>query len=289
MKPRAVAQISTLLLLILGAVFAFLLFYGHASQGKIPELVDKHTLVIMMKKYYSNLSSYDLQNMELLHIHKTGQVYVVDQNTLRDTSLYQENLPDYPHDQYVWKVPFTDAARMGMQVGSTIYDASSGERLGNVFPSANCPLAGPEQSNNGHEIVYLVYYAILSNGKTSYVDPALKGTFLGNKAEFDLINNTQNLPEISMMMHMYNHVCVDSFPTDWHLEKDPHFPSSKNDVEYMATGRGANNQIIIVDKFDNENRNIGKMLQCGTDASPIYHASMREIFSCFNSTSSIAS
>ncbi|MDH2908279.1 MAG: hypothetical protein PXX83_09330 [Candidatus Nitrosotalea sp.] len=277
-------------LLVIGVVSAFLLIYVRpTSQGPIPELVDKNTLIIMIKKFNPDLSIYDLNNMELLHIHKTGQVYVVDQNTLRDTDLYQENLPNYPHDQYVWKVPFTEEASVGGQLSSTIYDASSGTRLGNIFPSADCPLGGHEQSNNGHKIVYLVYYVISSNGKTSYVDPTLKGTFLGNEAEFELINKTQNFPDVSMMMHMYSHVCVDSFPTDWYFKKDPNFPGSKNDVEYLAMGRGTNNQIIIVDKFDSEDRNIGRILYCGTDASPIYHASMRKIFSCFNSTSSITS
>lgn len=290
MKTKTIVRISTLSLFVIGIVFAFLLIYLRpTSQEPIPELVDKDTLVIMIKKFNPNLSSYDLDNMELLHIHKTGQVYLVDQNTLKDTDLYQESLPNYPHDQYVWKVPLTEEASAGGQVGSTIYDASSGTRLGNIFPSADCPLGGLEQSNSGHEMVYLVYYAVLTNGKMSYVDPTLKGTFLGNQAEFELINKTQNFPDVSMMMHMYSHVCVDSFPTDWYLKKDFNFPDSKNDVEYLAMGRGTNNQIIIIDKFDSENRNIGRILYCGTDASPVYHASMREIFSCFNSTSSIAS
>jgi hypothetical protein len=274
---------------VIGIVFAFLLIYVRPSQGPIPELVDKDTLIIMMKKLNPDLSNYDLNNMELLHIHKTGQVYVVDQNTLRDTGLYQENLPNYPHDQYVWKVPFTEEASTEGQVGSTIYDASSGEGLGNVFPNTDCPLGGLEQSNSGHDIVYLVYYAVLTDGKMSYIDPTLKGTFLGNEGEFELINKTQNYPEVSMMMHMYNHVCVNSFPTNRYLNTDPHFLISKNDVEYLAMGRGINNQIIIVDKFDSENRNIGRILYCGTDASPTYNASMREIFACFNSTSSNAS
>ncbi|MDE1843504.1 MAG: hypothetical protein KGH95_07645, partial [Thaumarchaeota archaeon] len=267
-KTKTIVRISTLSLLVIGIVFAFLSIYVRStSQGPIPELVDKDTLIIMIKKFSPDLSIYDLNNMELLHIHKTGQVYVVDQNTLLDTDLYQENLPNYPHDQYVWKVPFPEEANAGGQVGSAIYDASSGTRLGDVFPSADCPLGGHEQSNNGREIVYLVYYAVLTNGKTSYVDPTLKGTFLGNKAEFELINKTQNFPEISMMLHMYSHVCVDSFPTDWYFKNDPNFPDSKNDVEYLAMGRGINNQIIIVDKFDSENRNIGRILYCGTDAS----------------------
>ncbi|MDE1764295.1 MAG: hypothetical protein KGH88_08635 [Thaumarchaeota archaeon] len=289
-KTKTIVQVSTLSLIVIGAVFAFLLIYARpTSQGPIPELVDKDTLVMMMEKFNPDLSRYDLNNMELLHIHKTGQVYMVDQKTLRDTDLYQKNLPNYPHDQYVWKVPLTEETRAGGQVSSTIYDASSGTRLGDVFPSADCPLGDLEQSNNGHEIVYLVYYAVLTNGKVSYVDPTLKGTFLGNEAEFELINKTQDFPEVSMMMHMFSHVCVDSFPTDLYLKEDPNFPGSKNDVEYLAMGRGTNNQIIIVDKFDSENRNIGRILYCGTGASPVYHASMREVFSCFNSTSSIAS
>ncbi|MDE1766791.1 MAG: hypothetical protein KGI27_11050 [Thaumarchaeota archaeon] len=135
MKTKTIVRISTLSLLVIGVVFAFLLIYVRtSSQGPIPELVDKDTLIIMMKKFDPNLSSYDLNNMELLHIHKTGQVYVVNQNTLRDTDLYQENLPNYPHDQYVWKVPLTEEASAGGQVGSTIYDASSGQDLVIFFP-----------------------------------------------------------------------------------------------------------------------------------------------------------
>ena len=145
MKTKTIVRISTLSLFVIGIVFAFLLIYVRPpSQGPIPELVNKDTLVIMMKKLNSNLSSYDLGNMELLHIHKTGQVYLVDQNTLRDTDLYQESLPNYPHDQYVWKVPLTEEASAGGQVGSTIYDASSGTRLGDIFPGADCPLGGLE-------------------------------------------------------------------------------------------------------------------------------------------------
>jgi len=287
MKIKIIVRVITLVLFGVGLVFAFLLVYSRSiNQEPVPELVEKDTILGILKKGGNESPNYDVPNMELLHIHKTGQVYFVDQKTLKDTSsLYQENLPNFPHDMYIWRIPFTNVVSW-IDSDSTIVDASSGAGLGFIYPRADCPLSGIGKHDNGEDIEYIVYYATLSDGKISYIDPTLKGTFRGNPDEFRLINMTQNYSEVLLMLQKYNQVCVDSFPTNGYLKTDPHFPTSKNDVEYLAMGMGTNNQIILIEKIDSENKNIGKILYCGTDASPIYNPNLEDISSCFNSTSS---
>lgn len=290
MKIKIIVRVITLALFGLGLVFAFLSTYSRSTnQEPIPELVEKDAILGILKKDGNNILNYDVSNIELLHIHKTGQVYFVDQKTLKDiSSIYQKNLPNFPHDMYIWRIPFTNEVSW-IDSDSTIVDASSGAGLGFIYPRADCPLSGIGKHDNDIDTEYIVYYASLSDGKISYIDPTLKGTFRGNPDEFRLINMTQNYSEVLSMLQKYNHVCVDSFPTNLYLKTDPHFPTSKNDVEYLAMGIGTNNQIILIEKIDSENKNIGKILYCGTDASPTYNPNWEAISSCFNSTSSKSS
>jgi hypothetical protein len=115
-----------------GLVAASIFAYQQLTKSPTPNLISKDEAIqtAIRAGGWSSLTFTDKKaNASLLHVKQNGFSFVVDQETLQDTSALGEDiLPQY-ENRYVWKIGFIGSGNTVNGYWASAIDAKTGEVL----------------------------------------------------------------------------------------------------------------------------------------------------------------